>query len=76
VVLREGRPADAPGLREHVRRLLRGSRTPDDVVFVDALPRTPTGKVVRRELVVRLSGADGPPAPMSAHDERSVRSTR
>jgi acyl-coenzyme A synthetase/AMP-(fatty) acid ligase len=31
-----------------------GSRTPDRVVFRQQLPTTPTGKVLRRELVNEL----------------------
>jgi acyl-CoA synthetase (AMP-forming)/AMP-acid ligase II len=34
-----------------VRSHLRGSRTPDRVVFRDELPTNATGKVLRRELV-------------------------
>ena len=30
---------------------LRGSRTPDRVVFREELPTTPTGKVLRRDLM-------------------------
>ena len=41
---------DPEELREHVRAHLRGSRTPDRVVFRDELPATPTGKVLRRQL--------------------------
>jgi acyl-CoA synthetase (AMP-forming)/AMP-acid ligase II len=55
VVAREGRPADAAELRAHVRARLRGSRTPDEIVFVGELPYTPTGKVIRRQLVERIS---------------------
>lgn len=43
-------------LREHVRKSLRGSRTPDRVVFRDELPTTPTGKVLRREIIDELAG--------------------
>jgi acyl-CoA synthetase (AMP-forming)/AMP-acid ligase II len=42
---------DPEELREHVRAHLRGSRTPDRVVFRDELPTNATGKVLRRELV-------------------------
>jgi acyl-CoA synthetase (AMP-forming)/AMP-acid ligase II len=42
---------DPDELREHVRAHLRGSRTPDRVVFRDELPTNATGKVLRRELV-------------------------
>jgi acyl-CoA synthetase (AMP-forming)/AMP-acid ligase II len=41
-------------LKEYVRARLRGSRTPDDVVFRTELPHTPTGKLLRRELVKGL----------------------
>ncbi|MGW0177679.1 class I adenylate-forming enzyme family protein [Rhodococcus sp. NPDC003322] len=41
-------------IRAWCRARLRGSRTPDDVVFVDDLPRTPTGKLVRRDLVLQV----------------------
>jgi acyl-CoA synthetase (AMP-forming)/AMP-acid ligase II len=44
-------------LRDHVRRALRGSRTPDRVVFRDQLPVTPTGKVLRRQLLADISCA-------------------
>lgn len=37
-------------LRDWVRARLRGSRTPDRVVFRDQLPVSATGKVLRREL--------------------------
>lgn len=42
---------DPEELREHVRVQLRGSRTPDRVVFRTELPTNATGKVLRRELV-------------------------
>jgi acyl-CoA synthetase (AMP-forming)/AMP-acid ligase II len=45
---------DAEELRSHVRRQLRGSRTPDRVVFRDELPTNATGKVLRRKLVEDL----------------------
>ncbi len=51
VVPGEGTSPDPEELREHVRKSLRGSRTPDRVVFRDELPTTATGKVLRRELV-------------------------
>lgn len=49
---------DADELREHVRRQLRGSRTPDRVVFRDELPTNATGKVLRRELIAELTAAN------------------
>ena len=47
---------DPEELREHVRKSLRGSRTPDRVVFRDELPTTPTGKILRREIIETLEG--------------------
>ncbi|KUH80298.1 MULTISPECIES: fatty acid--CoA ligase family protein [unclassified Mycobacterium] len=49
---------DADELREHVRRQLRGSRTPDRVVFRDELPTNATGKVLRRELIAELTATN------------------
>ncbi|UYP20824.1 acyl--CoA ligase [Rhodococcus sp. Z13] len=46
---------DPEEIRTWCRARLRGSRTPDDVVFADDLPRTPTGKLVRRDLVEQIT---------------------
>ena len=58
VVPAVGIDPDPEELREHVRKSLRGSRTPDRVVFRDELPTTPTGKVLRREIIETLKGQD------------------
>ncbi|WP_433602454.1 class I adenylate-forming enzyme family protein [Nocardia sp. CA-135953] len=58
VVLRNGRTADADELREWTRARLRGSKTPDEVVFLAELPTTATGKVVRRDLVDLVARGD------------------
>jgi acyl-CoA synthetase (AMP-forming)/AMP-acid ligase II len=55
VVPSAGTSPDPDELREHVRGQLRGSRTPDRVVFRDELPTNATGKVLRRELVAELN---------------------
>jgi acyl-CoA synthetase (AMP-forming)/AMP-acid ligase II len=55
VVPRTGSKPDPNELREYVRRQLRGSRTPDRVVFREELPTNATGKVLRRELVAGLN---------------------
>jgi acyl-CoA synthetase (AMP-forming)/AMP-acid ligase II len=52
---------DPESLRDHVRAHLRGSRTPDRVVFVDELPANASGKVVRRDLVALVRTALGEP---------------
>jgi acyl-CoA synthetase (AMP-forming)/AMP-acid ligase II len=55
IVLENGHEPSVDELRSYVRERLRGSRTPDDVVFRDELPVTPTGKLLRRTLVAELS---------------------
>jgi acyl-CoA synthetase (AMP-forming)/AMP-acid ligase II len=54
VVVSEGIVVDVDDLKDHVRTQLRGSKTPDNIVFWDELPRTETGKVVRRDALARL----------------------
>jgi len=51
VVLREGHKATSEELRDFVRGTLRSSKTPDEVCFWAELPRTETGKLVRRTVV-------------------------
>jgi fatty-acyl-CoA synthase len=50
VVLRDGAALDADDVREYVRENLARFKVPRDVVFLDRLPRNPTGKVLKREL--------------------------
>jgi len=50
VVLREGSDPDPDGLREHCAAELAGFKVPKRFEFVDALPRTASGKLLRREL--------------------------
>ena len=45
-------------VRDYARARLRGSRTPDEVVFRTELPHTPTGKLIRRDLVRDVLGSD------------------
>jgi acyl-CoA synthetase (AMP-forming)/AMP-acid ligase II len=60
VVPRNPGATDGPELRAFVRSRLRGSRTPDDVVFRDELPYTATGKLLRRRLADEvIAGAHG-----------------
>ncbi|ORB28268.1 class I adenylate-forming enzyme family protein [Mycolicibacterium parafortuitum] len=63
VVARQGAEPDPEELRAHVRSQLRGSRTPDRVVFRDELPTNATGKVLRRELVSELNQDRSPAEP-------------
>jgi len=54
VVPRPGHEADAEELRGWVRSRLRGAKTPSLIVFRDTLPHTPTGKLLRREVLADL----------------------
>jgi acyl-CoA synthetase (AMP-forming)/AMP-acid ligase II len=57
VVARQGADLDEAALealRAEVRGSLRGSKTPERIVCWPELPRTPTGKLVRRDVVSRL----------------------
>ncbi len=55
VVLNAATPADESELREYVRGTLRGSKTPDHVLFWDEIPRTETGKLIRRNIVAAIA---------------------
>ncbi|MGV9713301.1 AMP-binding protein [Gordonia sp. NPDC003424] len=50
VSLKSGETLTADELIEHARKLLAGYKIPRDIIFVDDLPRTSTGKVVKFEL--------------------------
>ena len=50
VVLREGDVAHEDEIKKHVKANLAGYKVPRDVDFMDELPRTSTGKVLKREL--------------------------
>lgn len=58
VVLRDGATAEPDELRDAVRAVLRGSKTPDRIVFRTSLPHTDTGKMLRR--VVRQELLESP----------------
>jgi fatty-acyl-CoA synthase len=55
VVLNAGSRASAEELIEHVRQKLADYKRPRRVIFVDVLPRNPTGKVLKRELKTRAA---------------------
>ncbi|MGM7645059.1 class I adenylate-forming enzyme family protein [Nocardia sp. JW2] len=49
---------DEDDLKEWVRSRLRSSKTPDAVVFRAELPKTETGKLLRRNLVAEMENTD------------------
>jgi fatty-acyl-CoA synthase len=62
VVPREGAELTEDAIRAAVRRDLARYKVPRDVIFTDELPRTATGKVLKRELA-SLQPAPADPAP-------------
>jgi fatty-acyl-CoA synthase len=50
VVARQGASLTEQDVKDHVRGRLARFKVPRDVMFVDELPRNPTGKVVKRLL--------------------------
>jgi acyl-CoA synthetase (AMP-forming)/AMP-acid ligase II len=58
IVAEPGSGLDGGTVRDYARARLRGSRTPDEVVFRSELPHTPTGKLIRRDLVRDVVGTN------------------
>ena len=50
VVLRPGSATTPDELVDHCRQQLAKFKVPKDVHFIDALPRNPSGKILKREL--------------------------
>lgn len=62
VVLRDGSAADPDELLEFCRERMAGYKRPRRVILVDALPRNPSGKVLKRELRDSCVPGDAGPA--------------
>ena len=60
VVLRPGASVSEQELQSSVRAALRGSKTPQSIVFRDQLPHTETGKLLRRVVVQELEKSQEP----------------
>ncbi|HEY6790694.1 MAG TPA: long-chain fatty acid--CoA ligase, partial [Trebonia sp.] len=59
VSLRPGMSATAEELREHVRQRVAAYKYPRHVWLVDELPKGPTGKVLKRAIVIPSDTAKG-----------------
>ena len=57
VVLNDGATATPELLKQHVRESLANYKVPRDITILDELPRSSTGKIVRRELQDRAARA-------------------
>lgn len=55
VVLKNGQSCTEDDIKAFAREHLRGSKTPDQVYFLPELPATPTGKILRKDLIASVS---------------------
>jgi long-chain acyl-CoA synthetase len=60
VVLRAGQQASAEEMRAFCRERIAGYKVPRSIDFVDALPKTTTGKISKQELRTRYATSDLP----------------
>jgi acyl-CoA synthetase (AMP-forming)/AMP-acid ligase II len=58
IVAASGREVDPDEIREFVRKQLRTAKTPDRVHVWFELPRTPTGKLIRRQVLAQIQSVD------------------
>ncbi len=56
VVLAAGKSVGVDELHDYCQQHLRSSKTPYRIEFRDELPHTPTGKLLRREVLADLLG--------------------
>jgi fatty-acyl-CoA synthase len=61
VVKRDGASISEDDVKNHVRDHLARYKVPRDVEFLDELPRNPTGKILKRELIEREKKSSGSP---------------
>ncbi len=59
VVLRDGQKLTEDEVKAYVKENLANYKVPREVEFIDELPRNPTGKVLKRELLGRGSRRSG-----------------
>ena len=59
VVLTPGAAATVDTLKQHVRDNLANYKVPRDIIVLDELPRSSTGKILRNDLKARAGGAGG-----------------
>jgi fatty-acyl-CoA synthase len=50
VVMKPGKTANATDIINFTRERIAGYKTPKSVDFIEALPRNPSGKILRRHL--------------------------
>ena len=62
VVPADGQEADKEAIQEFLRGVVARFWVPDDIVFIDDMPLTATGKVSKRQLRERFEGYKLPTA--------------
>ncbi|HWB85708.1 MAG TPA: AMP-binding protein [Bryobacteraceae bacterium] len=73
IVCRAGRKVSDQTLMEHCRKRLADFKVPSEVEFTDALPKSPTGKVLKRVLRSRYAASE--PSVLNARPASCARDT-
>ena len=55
IVVKVGQTLDEAAVIAHCSQHMAGFKTPKRVVFTDALPKNPSGKLLKRDLLVRYA---------------------
>ena len=71
VVKTDGASIDEDDIKTYVKENLARYKVPREVVFLDELPRNPTGKILKRELREISVGGDDEKAPVGGDDEKA-----
>lgn len=50
IVLKPGQHEDSVAILNHARERIAGYKVPKSIDYAEALPRNPTGKILKREL--------------------------
>jgi len=72
VVKTDGASIGEDDIKSYVKEHLARYKVPREVVFLDELPRNPTGKVLKRELREISVGGDDEKASVGGDDEKAV----
>ena len=72
VVKTDGASIGEDDIKSYVKEHLARYKVPREVVFLDELPRNPTGKVLKRELREIFVGGDDEKASVGGDDEKAV----
>ena len=71
VVKTDGASIGEEDIKSYVKEHLARYKVPREVVFLDELPRNPTGKVLKRELRQISVGGDDEKAPVGGDDDKA-----